>query len=135
MPYDRTGTLTVKAVTAGGALPLPNANVRITGAAEENADILISRLTDINGLAERVTLPAPESYLSKTPYPTSIAYGLYDISVAADGFYPKKFKGTAVFDGEDTFLTVAMIPRARHTSNEEYPYGNLNIDTGNGGSL
>ncbi len=127
MSFEKSGTVTVKTVSAGGAIPVPMSNVRIRGQGSESSDVVLSVFTDINGLSMRIPLPAPSAYLSEAPYPASEPYGLYDISVVKDGYYTKKYKNVAVFDGQDTFLTVEMIPRDIH-GDASYPKDVLNTD-------
>ena len=110
MPYNNFGELTVKSFTAGGALPVVGAVVRILGADEENRDIEYSVLTDIDGGTERILLPAPSAYLSMSPGAISQSYAKYNVELLAEGFYPRKIFDVAVFADNSSFQSVEMIP-------------------------
>ena len=62
--YDKLGFLIVQAVTANGALPVPDATVHIYEYAEdfdtERTDILYSLRTDASGRTEKIALDAKD---------------------------------------------------------------------------
>ena len=123
--FNNTGTLVVRTFTAGGALPVKNAVIKIKGAGEENSDINYSILTDIDGATKIITLPAPPRALSVNREATEIPYAIYDIEVAATGFYPKKIFNVVVFEGIETLQPVNMIPSSFFDDNTSYPQNNL----------
>ena len=125
MPYEKSGTLIINASSAGGALPSAGTLVRILGGEEENRDVQFSLLTDIDGVSERITLPAPSRELSLTPGAAEPSYALYNLEISAPGFYTKRILNVAVFDGEETVQPVNMIPLALHNDNLTSPRGNL----------
>ena len=125
MPYDKKGTLIINASSAGGALPTAGTIVRILGSEEENRDVQFSLITDIDGISERISLPAPSRELSLSPGAVEPSYALYNIEISAPGFYTKKIYNVAVFDGEETVQSVNMIPIALHNDNQTSPRGNL----------
>ena len=126
MPFDKSGTLIINTSSAGGALPTSGVVVRISGAVEENRDIQYSLITDIDGVSERITLPAPPRELSMSPGAPQQSYALYDILISAPGYYTKRIYNVAVFDGEETVLPVNMIPIPTNKRGVTYPRGNLN---------
>ena len=101
MQYTDTGTMIVKAYTAGGALPVPSTVVRISGVDEENRFVEFSLLTDEDGITPRITLPSPKKSNSLAPSPSEAAYALYNVEVSRDGYYPKKITNVALFSGTD----------------------------------
>ena len=125
MPYEKSGTLIINASSAGGALPSSGTLVRILGGEEENRDVRFSLVTDIDGISERITLPAPSRELSLSPGASEPSYALYNIEISAPGFYTKRILNVAVFDGEETVQPVNMIPLALHNDNQTYPRGSL----------
>ena len=125
MPYDNSGTLIINATSAGGALPSSGTVVRILGGEEENRDVQYSLITDIDGISERIILPAPARELSLSPGAALPSYALYNIEISAPGFYTKRIFNVAVFDGEETVQPVNMIPMALHSNNQTSPSGNL----------
>ena len=126
MSYSNTGTLIVKAYTAGGALPVPKTVVRISGGDEENRFVEFSLLTDIDGLTPRISLPSPLKSASLSPNPQEAPYAQYNIEVSADGYYPKRITNVALFSGTDTFQSVNMIPIAVYENGVDFPKDTLN---------
>ena len=126
MPFDKFGTLTINASSAGGAYPLPDVVVRVLGVSEENGEIEYSRLTDEDGVINYITLPAPPRELSQTPGASAPPYALYNVEAAIPGYYPKRIYNVPVFDGEVTVLPINMIPSSIHSGNAYTPRNNLN---------
>ena len=110
MNFDESGTLTIRAFTAGGALPLEGTEIKLTGALEENRFYETNLVTDVDGLTARVVLPAPNRSYSLSPGAPEIPYATYDMIVSAAGYYTKKLYGIAVFSGVDSIQPVEMIP-------------------------
>lgn len=122
---NSSGTLTVRAYTAGGGLPVKDAVVRILGAEEENRLTVISGITDRDGLTERFILPAPDASLSLAPSPAELPYSLYDLEISAPGYYTKRINGLTVFSGINSVQLINMIPGSGNMV-EDYPRGNIN---------
>ncbi len=127
MPFDKLGTLIVNASSAGGALPVPNTVVRIIGTDEENKLTEYSVITDIDGVTERISLPAPSRELSQSPGAKEQSYALYNIEISAPGFYTKRIFDVAVFEGTETLQPVNMIPFPKNESGVTYPRNNLEV--------
>ena len=121
---NKNGSLSVRAYTAGGALPVSGAVVRIFGAEDENRDIAYSLLTDADGVTKHVMLPTPPMGLSEAPTPPSLPYSVYDIEVEKEGFFSKRLYNVPVFEGINSEQPIAMIPISK-----DYPRGNLTADT------
>ncbi len=122
--YNSKGTLTVRTYTAGGALPIENAVVRIIGANEENRFFARSLLTDEDGLTEKVSLPAPSIDYSLSPSPSSAPSASYNVEISHPGYYTKRIDGVSVFSGIDSIQLVNMIPADGNPN--DYPRGSLN---------
>ncbi len=121
---DSSGTLRVRTYTAGGALPVANAIVRITGVSEDNRLISFSSTTDQDGLSGLFTLPTPPLNLSLSPNAAELPYSVYDLEVTADGYYSKTIRGLTVFSGVNSIQLINMIPGSGKMV-EDYPRGNL----------
>ena len=119
------GTLRIRTYTAGGALPVNNALVKIKGAEEDNRLIAYTLITDRDGLTPLVTLPAPNVEFSLSPGPSEKPYSVYDVEISSPGFYTKRINGLTVFPGVNSIQLVNMIPSSGHSA-EEYPRGNIN---------
>lgn len=126
MAFDKSGTLRVNTYTAGGALPVAGTVVRIIGSTEENRLIEYSIITDVDGVTEIISLPAPSRELSQSPGAPEQSYALYNIEISAPGYYTKKIFNVAVFEGTETLQPVNMIPLPVHENNVTYPRNNLN---------
>ena len=126
MKYTANGTLTVKTITASGALPISEALVNIVGADEENAYIEHSTFTDADGLTPTYTLPTPALEYSLTPSPDEIPYSKYDIKASAEGYYPINIIGASVFANTHSLQVINMIPL---TENSEINSTELLSDT------
>lgn len=122
---ESSGSLRIRTYTAGGALPVKGATVRITGAGEDNRLISYSLITDRDGQTEVVTLPAPAVDYSLSPNPAELPYSVYDVVITAPGYLTKRINGLTVFSGINSVQLINMIPGSGE-SPEEYPRGNVN---------
>ena len=127
MNLTESGTLSVRAYSAGEAEPISGAVVRIKGAEEDNRFVIYSLLTDYDGITKTVTLPAPAKSNSLSPGAKEIPYSVYDIEITKDGFYTKRFFNVAVFSGINAVLPVNMIPNGNNAVHDNFPHGNLNV--------
>ena len=64
MNFEESGTLSVFTTEASASLPIEGSLVRVFGAAEENRFIDYSLVTDVDGLTEKIELPAPKKLYS-----------------------------------------------------------------------
>ena len=120
------GKLRIRAYTAGGALPVENALVKIKGAEEDNRLVAYTLVTDFDGLIPEVTLPAPSLEYSLSPDPLEAPYSIYDVEISAPGYYTKRISGLTVFPGVNSIQLVNMIPYSGE-GYEDYPRGNINM--------
>ena len=120
-----SGKLRVRAYTAGGALPVAGANVVVRGSSEGNSQVVFSSVTDIDGLSDEFTLPAPSLEYSLLPNPAELPYSLYDLVVSKDGYFTKRITGLSVFSGINSVQLISMIPGSGEIS-EDYPRGSVN---------
>ena len=122
---NSSGALRVRAYTAGGALPVSNAIVRISGAEESNRLIHYTLETDRDGLTPRVDLPTPSLDYSLSSNPPEQPYSLYDVEISAPGFITKRIGGLTVFSGVDSVQLINMIPSSGDGV-KDYPRGSVN---------
>ena len=120
---DSSGSLRIRTYTAGGALPVKGATVRITGAEEDNRLISYSLLTDRDGQTDLVTLPAPSVDYSLSPDPAELPYSVYDVVITAPGYLTKRINGLTVFSGVNSVQLINMIP-GNGNDYDDYPIGN-----------
>lgn len=119
------GKLRIRAYTAGGALPVRDAIVRIKGAEETNRLVAYTLITDGDGLTPEITLPAPAIEYSLSPAPSELPYSIYNVEISAPGYYTKRINGLTVFPGVNSVQLINMIPSAQNGIND-YPRGNIN---------
>ena len=120
---NKNGTLSVRAFTAGGSLPVSGAAVRIFGAEDENRDVAYLLLTDEDGVTEHIVLPTPPRDLSSDPDSPATPFSIYNIEVEKDGYFTKKIYNVPVFEGVNSEQPIAMIPIS-----DNLPLGNLSAD-------
>ena len=114
------GYLIVKVSTAGVAIPVEAVNVIIQGIEDENKNILLSLVTDRNGLTPKISLPAPSKELSDAPSPISKPYSTYNIDVYKDGFYPQHYTGVPIFDGITAIQNARIVPIAEFDAKDPF---------------
>lgn len=117
---NSNGYLIVRVSTARGAVPIESASVIIQGNEEGNSDIMLSLLTNIDGLTDKVPLPAPSVALSQAPNPNSKPYSTYNIDVYKEGFYPQHYVGVPVFEGITAVQNALVIPIAELDATDPY---------------
>lgn len=122
---DSNGALRIRAYTAGGALPVKDAIVRISGADEDNGHIVYSLRTDRDGQTDLISLPAPSAEYSLTADPRQFPYSTYDLVISLGGYLTREIKGISVFSGINSVLPINMIPGSEEIK-EDYPRGNIN---------
>lgn len=110
--YDSKGTLRVRAFTAGGALPVSGALIRLWGADEENRDTVRSLITDRDGVGIFVDLPTPNIKYSMTPDPAERPYALYRLEVLSEGYADRVIEEVQVFSGIESYQPLNLIPTA-----------------------
>ena len=117
--YTGTGYIIVKVATASGAIPIENATVILRGNEDQNSAIMLSLLTDRDGLTLRVPLPAPSRVDSQAPNPKK-PFSTYNIDVFKEGFYPQYYQNVPVFDGIVAVQNANVIPFSKN--GEKNPY-------------
>lgn len=125
MKFEDFGTLSVITSSANSSLPIEGSLVRISGAQEENSFIDYSIVTDVDGISEKINLPAPSKLYSLSPGAPEAPYGLYRIEVRNQGYFTKIIENVPVFSGINTYLPVNMIPSPIHVNSIEYPRNTL----------
>ena len=125
MKFEDFGTLSVITTSANSSLPIEGSLVRISGSQEENNYIDYSLVTDVDGITEKVKLPAPAKIYSLKDGAPEIPYGLYRIEVRNLGFFTKVIENVPVFSGVNTSLPVNMIPSSVLLNSTLYPRNTL----------
>lgn len=126
MAEQSYGGLVINAYTGSGAIPVPNATVRIRGSEESNRFIEYSVLTDEDGISPTINLPAPNVSYSLTQNPAESPFSNYDIEIIKDGYYTKRIFTIPIFSGVTSILPVTMLPFIPYSEGGKIPSGNIN---------
>ena len=108
--------LQVWVTTATSALPVEGAIVTVSADAADGGRVQYTTVTDRSGRTEAFPLPAASRQLSLTPTGDLTPYTLYDIEVAADGFYRVENVGLPLYGGVRAIQPVKLIPLPEYGS-------------------
>lgn len=110
------GKLVFQITTAGGAIPLPGAEItvrRFRSASDGNGGEVIAVLySGGDGKTDTLTLPAPARGFSLEPAldGAPVPYALYDADVNLDGYGNQSYIRIPVFDGITSIQRASLIP-------------------------
>ncbi|MCL2376640.1 MAG: hypothetical protein FWC76_04505 [Defluviitaleaceae bacterium] len=102
-----SGTLRFEIRTANGDLPVAGAEIRVT---DTSGAALYQKTSDEGGLADGITLNAPDSALTQDPAYTGPVFGTYNVQINAPGFRPLNIDGVQIFDKVNSVLPVVLHP-------------------------
>lgn len=126
-----TGYLVVRVSTARGALPLPDASVRIRGEGERSG-ILFALQTDRDGLTEKVPLATPSPSVSQAPG-EGVPFATYGVDVFLEGYVPLSFQNVPVFPSVVSLQPAVMVPLPEGFSSRDAQEISLAIPREKGG--
>lgn len=104
------GYILVNARTGDDSEPVVNASVVITATLNGKRMFMTSGVTNESGATRLFEVPVPDQSYSQTPDSNVRPYGLYDISVTADGFFNTRSVDVPVFPGITSVQGFSMIP-------------------------
>ena len=117
LPDDQEkGYLIVQVSALQGAVPIPDADVVITRDIGNETYLMWYGRTDESGRSRKFTLPAPPKAMSEQPL-NGVPYALYNIRVAAPGFYTVTNLDSQIFSGETAIASVDMLPKRESQEN------------------
>lgn len=116
-PAEDSAVLRVVVTTALGALPVANASVTVSTAADETGarDLLYSVRTDSGGMTPPLTLPTPPRSNSMTP-DGGLPYAVYTVEVTHPGYTPVTALHVTMFSGVPAVLPVPLKPLPENQS-------------------
>ena len=117
---NQVGYLIVKVSTASGAIPVKDVTVVLQGNDSNNREIFYSLSTNVDGLTEKVSLPAPSVSLSSAPSPSSRPYSTYNIDVYREGYYPQHYTNVPIFSGITAVQNARIIPTSEFDAQNPY---------------
>lgn len=117
MPTEDSAMLRVVVTTALGALPLADASVTVSTAADAAGErqLLYSVRTDAGGMTPPMELPTPPRANSMTP-DGGLPYAVYTVEVAREGYTPQTALNVTMFSGVPAVLPVALTPLKENAS-------------------
>ena len=95
-------------VAADEGAPVPGANVDILKTIAGTTYLFFHGVTDANGSAGRISLPAPDRSLSYAPPQGFVPYAVYTVSVAHDGYAPQVLENVTVFPDTESVQVVRL---------------------------
>jgi hypothetical protein len=107
IPLPDQGYIEIFSFASVAQLPLEDVAVTVTDA---NDDALAMRLTDRNGLIERVQIPVPDISAGLTPDSGVIPYVTVNVYARKEGYEQVENKNIQLFPGIITRLNLEMIP-------------------------
>lgn len=110
----RFGTLVVVTRTARGAIPVEGVLVTVTADQSEYSGVVASRKSDVNGITEKIILPAPPKDNTQSPDSGSPC-SIWNIDSDINGYYPVRNVGAQIYDGVTTVQAIDLIPIALGT--------------------
>ena len=99
--------LQVRVASDDGA-PVPGANVDVMRTINGVTYLFYHGVTDANGSAGRIALPAPDRSLSFTPPQGFVPYAVYTVSVSHGDYAPQVFENVTVFPDTESVQVVRL---------------------------
>ncbi len=106
----KEGRLKIQAFTAGGAIPIAGATVRVSRMIGDSPYVFYNVVTDEDGIANGMTLPAPPKALSESPESSAESWTGYDIEVSYPSYPTQRFSNIPIFEGIETIQPVNFLP-------------------------
>lgn len=105
----RRGELRVQTNSGRGAFPVPGAQVTVEKEFTDGTHIFATGVTDVNGVLEGISLPAPSQTISQTPSMIP-PYATYHIIVTHPQFRGEQFIQVPIFEGIKSIQPVRFVP-------------------------
>ena len=125
MNYNGKGYIKIRASTASSAFPISGAVVQIRGSEEGSGGEEYSVVTGVDGTSVTIELSAPAFALSQSPNPAEQPYSTYEITATAEGYYPIRLSGVAVFPEVVSIIPLDFIPNAGIVRNVQVPLSSV----------
>ena len=103
------GSLLVQSFAARLSSVVPGVRITIQGEGQEP----VTFFTDAEGMAEPLSLPAPDKELSLDENNTEQPYSLWNLVAEKNGYQTVTMRGIQVFACETALVQLEMLPRQR----------------------
>ncbi len=107
------GTLRVQVFSADQAFPVSDASVRVFVDLADGEREVFNGITDMDGIVDDISLPAPDSSLSFDENSTVAPFAVYGLRVNRPDYSSATFDGIPVFDSVKSIQPVELIPLSR----------------------
>lgn len=107
------GLLRVQVFSADRTFPVSNASVRVFVPLADGEREVFSGVSDVDGVVDDISLPAPNSSLSFDENSTVEPFAVYGLRVNRQDFSPAVFTGIPVFDSVKSIQPVELVPLSR----------------------
>lgn len=104
------GMLKIQASAADGSFPISGADVTIRVPFLTGGTDIFRGVTDVDGIIDNISLPAPNRSLSLDEDNTSEPFALYNITVSHPGFVRGEFMNVPIFDSVKSIQPVELVP-------------------------
>lgn len=123
------GFLRIQVFAGNQFFPVSGATVKVFSSASdnENRSVQYDGITDINGVADNITLPTPPFSLSQTPQNSSIRpFAYYNVTVEHPQYVKISFINVPIFPDTKSIQNVQLVPL---TETENSPGETIRIQT------
>lgn len=103
------GTLKVQ-VTAGQTIPISNAKVDVSVVLKNGEQNLVTEYTDIDGIVDNISLPAPPVALSLNEENTAVPFSVYTVKISHPDYAPAEYKNAPIFESVKSIQPVTLVP-------------------------
>ncbi|MBR3836373.1 MAG: hypothetical protein IKJ69_06290 [Clostridia bacterium] len=107
------GLLRVQVFSADRTFPVSNAAVRVFVDLADGEREVFSGITDMDGVVDDISLPAPDGALSFDENNTVEPFAVYGLRVNQADYSPALFEGIPVFDSVKSIQPVELVPLSR----------------------
>jgi hypothetical protein len=102
--------LKVQVFAAEQSFPISNAKVSVTVMLKMGEKELYNGYTDIDGVVDNISLPAPDNSYSLDENNTIMPYAVYNLTVTHPKYASAEFKRVPVFDSVISIQPVQLVP-------------------------
>lgn len=106
---SEVGYLVVRVSTALGAIPLQNATVNIRSSAPDASGVIYTLMSDMDGITQKVELPAPPRELSEHPG-EAVPFSSWNVDVFKEGYVPVSFQSIPVYSSIVSVQPAVLVP-------------------------
>lgn len=126
------GYILVNVRTGDDSSAVAGASVKVTAVVDGKRLVLASGVTDESGVSPKFSLPVPDFEHSQAPDPEERPYNLFDVSVAAEGFFRARSVDVPVFPGITSVQNFNLIPVPLMMNSEDETVTYYNAEPGFG---